>query len=39
MAGLRELGQITGGPPPFAKTDRSRFLQALETAIQARRRA
>ena len=39
MAGLREIGQITGGPPPFAKTDRSRFLQALETAIQARRRA
>ena len=39
MAGLREIGQITGGPPPFAKTDRSRFLQALETVIQARRRA
>ena len=35
MAGLRETGEITGGPPPFSKQDRSRFLQALETAIQA----
>jgi hypothetical protein len=39
MAGLREIGEITGGPAPFSKKDRSRFLQALETAIQARRRA
>jgi uncharacterized protein YaiI (UPF0178 family) len=37
MAGLRERGEITGGPPPFSKQDRSRFLQALETAVQARR--
>ena len=36
-AGLRETGQITGGPAPFSKQDRSRFLQALDTAIQARR--
>ena len=35
MAGLREIGEITGGPPPFSKQDRSRFLQALETVIQA----
>ncbi len=39
MAGLRERGEISGGPAPFSKKDRSRFLQALETAIQARRRA
>lgn len=39
MAGLRETGQITGGPPPFNKNDRSRFLQALETAVQAALRA
>ena len=39
MAGLRELGQITGGPAPFSKQDRSRFLEALETAVQAKRRA
>ena len=31
----RELGETTGGPPPFAKADRSRFLQALDTALQA----
>ena len=34
MAGLREQGEVTGGPPPFSKQDRSRFLQALETAVQ-----
>ncbi len=34
MAGMREAGQVTGGPPPFSKQDRSRFLQALDTAIQ-----
>ena len=38
MAGLRETGQITGGPAPFSKQDRSSFLQALENAVQARRR-
>ena len=36
MADLRETGQVTGGPAPFSKQDRSRFLQALETAIQSR---
>lgn len=35
MAGLREIGKITGGPAPFSKQDRSKFLQALEAAIQA----
>jgi uncharacterized protein YaiI (UPF0178 family) len=39
MADLRERGEVGGGPAPFAKTDRSRFLQALENAIQARLRA
>ena len=38
MAGLREIGEITGGPAPFSKQDRSKFLQALETAIQAQMR-
>jgi uncharacterized protein YaiI (UPF0178 family) len=33
MADLRSGAGITGGPPPFAKADRSRFLQALETAL------
>lgn len=32
---LRELGQNTGGPAPLTKRDRSRFLSALDTALQA----
>lgn len=35
---LRELGVNTGGPPPMTRQDRSRFLSALDTAIQAARR-
>ena len=27
------MGEITGGPRPFAPADRSRFLQALDTAV------
>jgi uncharacterized protein YaiI (UPF0178 family) len=39
MAELRELGTVSGGPRPFARQDRSRFLHALDEAIrQARRR-
>jgi uncharacterized protein YaiI (UPF0178 family) len=33
MADLRAGGDIVGGPPPFAKADRSRFLQALDEAL------
>jgi uncharacterized protein YaiI (UPF0178 family) len=34
MADLRAgLGEGIGGPRPFAKEDRSRFLQALDTAL------
>jgi uncharacterized protein len=32
---LRELGRDTRGPAPMTKRDRSRFLQALDTALQA----
>lgn len=32
---LRDLGSITGGPAPFEKRDRSRFLQRLDETIQA----
>ena len=32
---LRELGVGGGGPPPFSKSDRSRFLSALDTELQA----
>ena len=33
MADLRSGAGVTGGPPPFAKADRSRFLQALDAAL------
>ncbi len=36
---LRELGLGGGGPKPLAKSDRSRFLSALDTLAQAARRA
>ncbi|MGH7030525.1 MAG: YaiI/YqxD family protein [Stellaceae bacterium] len=32
---LRELGTNTRGPAPLTKKDRSRFLEALDTALQA----
>ena len=35
MAKLRELGEITGGPPPLKKSDRSCFLQELDVVIQS----
>ncbi len=33
MADLRAGGEQLGGPAPFAKTDRSRFLSALDEAL------
>ncbi len=36
---LRELGRAAGGPKPLAKADRSRFLSALDTVLQAALRA
>ncbi|MEA2998881.1 MAG: uncharacterized protein QOH04_1084 [Sphingomonadales bacterium] len=33
MADLRAGGDQLGGPPPFARADRSRFLQALDEAL------
>ncbi|MFH2008304.1 MAG: YaiI/YqxD family protein [bacterium] len=40
LSDLRDLGSVTGGPPPFSKRDRSQFLQRLDEMIQsARRRA
>ena len=38
LSQLRELGTMTGGPAPFRKRDRSRFLQRLDETIQAVRR-
>ena len=33
MADLRAGGDVVSGPAPFAKADRSRFLQALDEAL------
>jgi len=33
MADLRSGAGVTGGPAPFVKADRSRFLQALDEAL------
>jgi uncharacterized protein YaiI (UPF0178 family) len=35
---LRSFGEITGGPKPFGPVDRSRFLSALDEAVQRARR-
>ena len=39
LAGLREQGEVSGGPKPFAPRDRSNFLQGLDGMIQQIRRA
>ena len=38
LSGLRDAGEITGGPPPLKKSDRSRFLEQLDNMIQSIRR-
>jgi uncharacterized protein YaiI (UPF0178 family) len=38
LSDLRGAGEVTGGPPPVTKRDRSRFLQQLDEVIQAVRR-
>ena len=38
MEQLRSTGEFTGGPKPFDRNDRSRFLQALDEAVQKERR-
>jgi uncharacterized protein len=39
MADLRAMGEATGGPKPFSRQDRSRFLSALDEAIVRLQRA
>jgi uncharacterized protein YaiI (UPF0178 family) len=39
MQDLRAGGDVVGGPPPFAKQDRSRFLQALDEALVRMKRS
>lgn len=38
LSDLRDTGEITGGPPPLTKRDRSCFLQELDATIQSIRR-
>jgi uncharacterized protein YaiI (UPF0178 family) len=38
MEQIRSTGEITGGPRPFDRNDRSRFLQALDEAVVRSRR-
>jgi uncharacterized protein YaiI (UPF0178 family) len=38
MQSLRETGEITGGPRPFNKADRSAFMNRLETVVQLSQR-
>ena len=39
LSTLREAGTISGGPAPFQKRDRSRFLQRLDEVVQSIRRS
>jgi uncharacterized protein YaiI (UPF0178 family) len=39
LSNLRAMGEITGGPKPMTDRDRSRFLSALDEAVQRIRRA
>ncbi|MFQ5720011.1 MAG: YaiI/YqxD family protein [Acidobacteriota bacterium] len=38
MSQLRDLGTVTGGPAPFSRKDRSRFLERLDETIRTIRR-
>ena len=38
MTDLRSAGAVTGGPRPFGKGDRSRFLDFLDRTVQAAKR-
>ena len=39
LSNLRAMGEVTGGPKPMSPRDRSRFLSALDEAIQKWRRS
>lgn len=38
MEHLRSFGEVMGGPKPFTQADRSRFLSALDVAVQKAKR-
>ena len=35
MGKIREGGEVTSGPPPFSKLDRSKFLNYMETMVRS----
>ena len=35
MGKIREGGEVTSGPPPFSKLDRSKFLNYMETVVRS----
>ena len=35
MGKIRESGEVTSGPPPFSKIDRSKFLNQMETMVRS----
>ena len=39
LSNLRAMGEVTGGPKPMSPRDRSRFLSALDEAVNRLRRA
>ncbi len=39
LSALRDAGELSGGPPPLRKRDRSRFLHQLDGMIQSIRHA
>ena len=38
MGKIREAGEVTSGPPPFSKADRSKFLNYMETLVRFARK-
>ena len=38
LSNLRAMGEVTGGPKPMTPRDRSRFLSALDEAVQKAKR-
>ena len=39
LSNLRAMGEVTGGPKPMSQRDRSRFLSALDEAVNRLKRA
>ena len=35
MGKIRESGEVTSGPPPFSKLDRTKFLNQMETMVRS----